>query len=164
MAFTALRLDLRRQGASAGARISAVAHAVVHAYIVRAPRRVADGGHPGGRRTPRQALRCYSGEYISGPPWVYAGHKFQIWSLDPWCVKFNTRVPGGVVRAGASAEAAQSTPLWATLSPGPKKAPYVCCYRAWGTLNYQNMPKYYLYVCLCVYLYVCLCIYKYLCK
>ena len=74
------------------------------------------------------------------------------------------RVPGGVVRAGASAEAAQSTPLWATLSPGPKKAPCVCCHRAWGTLNYQNMPKYYLHVYLCVYLHVCLCIYKHLCK
>jgi hypothetical protein len=49
-------------------------------------------------------------------------------------------LPGGVGRAGASAKAAQGTPLWATLSTGPKKAPHVCYYsRAWGALNYQNM-------------------------
>ena len=63
--------------------------------------------------------------------WVKAVPKFQIWYLYPGVSNLVPRVPGGVVRAGASAEAAQSTPLWATLSPGPKKAPCVCCYRPW---------------------------------
>jgi hypothetical protein len=53
-------------------------------------------------------------------------------TYTPGLSNFMLRVPGGVVRAGASAKAAQSTPLWATLSAGPKKAPHACYYRAWG--------------------------------
>jgi hypothetical protein len=50
-------------------------------------------------------------------------------------------LPGGVGRAGTSAKSAQGAPLWATLSTGPKKAPFVCYYRAWGALNYQNIDS-----------------------
>ena len=51
-------------------------------------------------------------------------------------------LPGGVGRAGASAKAAQGTPLWATLSTGPKKAPHVCYYRAWGSYREGGFENY----------------------
>jgi len=99
-------------------------------------------------------LLAQSGYFSS---WVKAVPKFQIWYLYPGVSNLVPRVPGGVVRAGASAEAAQSTPLWATLSPGPKKAPCWCCCRAWGALKHQNMPKCYHdrgHVYMCMYAHV----------
>jgi hypothetical protein len=51
-------------------------------------------------------------------------------ALTPGVSNSTLALPGGVGRTGASAKAAQGAPLWATLSPGPKKAPCVCCCRA----------------------------------
>ena len=70
--------------------------------------------------------KLFAGKFFNGSDlwWVKAVPKFQIWYLYPGVSNLVPRVPGGVVRAGASAKAAQSTPLWATLSTGPKKAPW----------------------------------------